>query len=153
MGSRGRWELGAKLGDFEWGGGGPMYAIVYPAWGPSPGPRALGPGPSPRPRAPGWVNYSIHGAPTPPTPNPRIWPRTALGPISANRGHRGESIPPIHIQKCCNRTDLWQKNGLAHVCSSLPRPRGSYPGFPHGKRRPGPSQGGLLGGSQDLLQP
>ena len=67
-----------------------------------------------------WVNYSIHGPPTPPTPNPEIWPRTALGPISANRGHRGESIPPIHIQKCCNRTDFEPKNGLAHVCSSLP---------------------------------
>ena len=74
-----------------------------------------------------WVNYSIHGPPTPPTPNPGIWPRTALGPISANRGHRGESIPPIHIQKCCNRTDFEPKNGLAHVCSSLPRYMGPHP--------------------------
>ena len=40
LGSRGRWE--PNLGILSWGGGGPMYAIVYPAWAraPGPGPRA-----------------------------------------------------------------------------------------------------------------
>ena len=66
--------LGAKLGNFELGGGGPMYAIVYPGFGP----RTRAPG---RPKAgPGWVNYSIHGPPTPPTQNSQIWPPTAPGP-------------------------------------------------------------------------
>ena len=55
------------------------------------------------------------------SPSKIFMPRTALGPISASRGHRGEAIPPIPVEIRCNRTDLWPKNGLAHVCSSLPR--------------------------------
>ena len=115
-----------------------MYAIVYPdvndsgaAWRRA-GPRAGGPGsgpPGPGPGAWVWVNYSIHGPPTPPTQKFNFWPRRAPGPTQNSGAHRGEPIPPIPVEIRCNRTGFWPKTGLAHVCSSLPSPFGrSGPG-------------------------
>ena len=74
-----------------------------------------------RQAAPCWVNYSIHGPPTPPTQKFNFWPRRAPGPTQNSGAHRGEPIPPIPVEIRCNRTDLGPKNGLAHVYSSLPR--------------------------------
>ena len=98
-----------------------------------------------------WVNYSIHGPPPPPTQNFQIWPRTAPGPTPGPRAHRGEKIPPSLIEIRCNRTEIWPKNGLAHVCSSLPRIVGTafsrrpppFRGPPLAPEAPGP--GGLAG--------
>ena len=59
FGSRGRWE--PNWGILSWGGGGPMYAIVYPEH-------------SPLARA----------GPTPPTHNSQIWLQTAPGPQTSD---------------------------------------------------------------------
>ena len=58
---------------------------------------------------------------TPPTQKFYFWPRRAPGPTQNSGAHRGEPIPPIPVEIRCNRTDFGPKNGLAHVCSSLPR--------------------------------
>ena len=50
-----------------------------------------------------------------------FWPPRAPGPTTTPRAHRGEPIPPIPVEIRCNRTEIWPKNGLAHVCSNLPR--------------------------------
>ena len=87
-----------------------------------------------------WVNYSIHGPPTPPTQKFNFWPRRAPGPTQNSGAHRGEPIPPIPIEIRCNWTDFGPKNGLDHVFSSLPR---FCPSGPPGREARGPGGQGV----------
>ena len=78
-----------------------------------PGSGALGPGSGRGPQGGGIKKFLFEFWP--------CWPPRAPGPTTTPRAHRGEPIPPIPVEIRCNRTDFGPKNGLAHVCSSLPR--------------------------------
>ena len=137
-------RFGTKFRDFGVGGSGahfpriwefmpdPFFCVVPPLrrtrpaqMDPGGRPRLL---PGPGAWALGWVNYSIHG---PPTPQPQIPDFGAQRPRDPKH-----QIPRVRFMKNrpgdrsgdLNRTDLWPYVGLAHVCYSYPSERALRPG-------------------------
>ena len=118
-GSRGSGE--PNWGILSWGG--PVYARVYPEiWvNGVEGGRGL------EREGESWVNYSIHGPPTPQLKIPQFGSQSPRDPKNQIPRVRFMKIRPGGRSGDLNRTDLRPYLGLAHVCSSLPSP--IAPGF------------------------